>query len=128
MRIGELAAKVGLTASAIRYYEQEGLIEAAERISGKRCYDDGVLPQLKLIRLAQSAGFTIAEIKLLIQGYSQGKPLSRAWLEIAIQKQAEVEQKLFELGQMKAVLSELLKCQCVTIEACVNNALAHKFS
>jgi len=125
MRIGELATKMGVTNSAIRYYEQEGLIDAPERVSGKRVYDEGVVSQLKLIRLAQSAGFTISEIRLLIQGYDQGKPLSKAWLDIAVKKQAEVKQKIIELEQMNAVLSELLKCECATVEVCVNNALAH---
>ncbi len=124
MRIGELAAKMGVTPSAIRYYEQQGLMDTPERLSGKRIYDDGVLLQLKLIRLAQSAGFTISEIRMLSQGYKQGKPLSKAWLDIAVKKQEEVDQKLKELEQMKAVLNELLKCQCATVETCVSHALA----
>ena len=123
MKIGELAEKMGLTTSAIRYYEQEKLIEQPERISGQRNYDEAVLPKLKLIQLAQAAGFTIREIKILIQGYAEGQPLSEGWFQIATQKQEEVEQKIKKLIQMKAVLNELLKCQCATVEACVNHAL-----
>lgn len=126
MKIGELAAKMGLTTSAIRYYEQEGLIDQPERISGQRYYDESVFTKLKLIKLAQAAGFTIADIKTLVQGYAEGQVLSEGWFHIATQKQAEVEQKIKELVQMKAVLNELLKCQCETVEACVNHALNDK--
>ena len=84
------------------------------------------LPSLKLIQLAQAAGFTISETKTLIDGYAKGKPLSEGWFELATKKQVEVEQKIVELQEMKKVLNELVKCQCVTIEACVDNALIAK--
>ena len=122
MKIGELAKQMNVAASAIRYYEQEGLIDAPERISGQRHYDTAVLSKLKLIQLAQTAGFTIGEIRTLVQGYAAGKPLSEGWVEIATAKKKEVDEKIRELKQMKAVLGELLKCQCATVEACVNNA------
>lgn len=123
MKIGKLAEQMGIAPSTIRYYEQEGLIEAPERISGQRHYDESVLPKLKLIQLAQAAGFTIGEIRLLFQGYAAGKPLSEGWFEVATTKKREVDQKIRELKQMKAVLNELLECQCVTVEACVDHAL-----
>ena len=86
------------------------------------------MASLKLIQLAQSAGFSISEIKTLIDGYAQGKPISDGWYDLAIQKQLEVEQKINELQEMKQVLDELVKCQCVTVEACVGNALGAQAS
>ena len=128
MKIGELAQNLGIAASAIRYYEKEGLIDAPERVSGQRVYNSSVLSSLKLIQLAQAAGFTISEIKTLIDGYAEGKALSDGWVEMATKKQVEVEQKIVELQEMKKVLDELVKCQCVTVEACVDNALTGKAS
>lgn len=123
MKIGELAQHLGVAASAIRYYEKEGLIEAPERVSGQRIYNSSALSSLKLIQLAQAAGFTISEIKTLIDGYAEGKPLSDGWYDLAVQKKVKVEQKIVELQEMDKVLDELIKCQCVTVEACVDSAL-----
>ena len=123
MKIGELAQQLGIAASAIRYYEQQGLIEPPERISGQRVYDASALLNLKLIQLAQSAGFTISEVKILIQGYAEGAPLFEGWHKLAIKKQEELDQKIKELKQMKMVLDELLLCKCKTVEACVESAL-----
>jgi len=128
MKIGELAEQLGITASAIRYYEKEGLIDTPERVSGQRVYSSSVLSSLKLIQLAQAAGFTISEIKILVDGYAEGKPLSDGWFEMASKKQVEVEQKIVELQEMKKVLDELVKCQCITVEACVDSALAEATS
>ena len=64
--IGEVAKRAGIAASAIRFYEAEGLIPKAPRRSGRRMYDPSILDRLSLIELAKSAGFTMAEIKRLV--------------------------------------------------------------
>src|SRR6266699_3609691 len=73
MSIGEVARKMGLRSSAIRYYERLGLIPKAPRLSGRRCYDDRVLERLAMVRFAKHVGFSIAEIKVLLRGV-EGRP------------------------------------------------------
>lgn len=63
LTIGETARRAGVRPSALRYYESVGLLDAPRRISGRRRYDSQVLNRLSVIRLAQDAGFTIAEIR-----------------------------------------------------------------
>src|SRR5258708_26652994 len=63
MSIGEVARKMGLRSSAIRYYERLGLIPKAPRVSGRRRYDDRVLERLAMVRFAKHVGFSVAEIK-----------------------------------------------------------------
>ena len=57
LTIGAVAARTGLRASAIRYYESRGLLPVASRAAGKRVYDASVLARLAVIRLAKTAGF-----------------------------------------------------------------------
>ncbi|MCF6196292.1 MAG: MerR family transcriptional regulator, partial [Emcibacter sp.] len=65
-RIGEVAKRAGLAASAIRYYEREGLIPRADRKGNARVYGADIFDRLMLIELAKSAGFTIAETRKLV--------------------------------------------------------------
>src|SRR5918992_1339605 len=66
LTIGEVARRAGLQPSAIRYYEQIGLLPAPGRQSGRRRYDPAVLDRLTVIRVGQAAGLTLAEIRELV--------------------------------------------------------------
>lgn len=68
LRIGELAAQVSLRPSALRYYEQIGLIPPPERIGGQRAYPPSTVRRIALIRMAQQAGLPLAEIRALFAG------------------------------------------------------------
>jgi DNA-binding transcriptional MerR regulator len=78
MSIGEVARKMGLRSSAIRYYEKLGLIPKAPRLSGRRRYDERVLERLAMVRFAKHVGFSIAEIKVLLRGVD-GRPPPERW-------------------------------------------------
>ena len=65
LTIGEVADRTGVAASALRYYEREGLIPKARRRGGKRVWLEDVVDRLALIGLAKSAGFTVSEIRTL---------------------------------------------------------------
>ena len=62
--IGQVAERVGIATSAIRYYEAEGLLPRAERRSGRRVYDESVIERLAIIHLAKGAGFTVADTRV----------------------------------------------------------------
>ncbi len=61
LTIGEAAARAGIRASAIRYYERVGLIPPPERVSGRRRYEEGIVRRLELIAVAKEAGFSLDE-------------------------------------------------------------------
>ena len=63
MAIGEVARRAGVRASALRYYESIGILPAPRRVNGRRRYDGEVLELLTVVRVAQQAGFTAAEIR-----------------------------------------------------------------
>jgi MerR family redox-sensitive transcriptional activator SoxR len=69
--IGEVAKRAGIRASAIRYYESAGVLPAPQRVNGHRRYDSEVLDRLAVIQIAQQAGFTVAEIRTLFNGFTR---------------------------------------------------------
>jgi MerR family redox-sensitive transcriptional activator SoxR len=83
LSIGEVAERCGIAASAIRYYEREGLIGKAGRRGGRRVFAEAVLDELALVELAKSAGFTVAEIKQLLSGFKRSTPPSKRWQTLA---------------------------------------------
>lgn len=118
MTIGEVARRAGINASAIRYYEKAGLLAKPERVSGRRRYGPEVLELLALVRVAQQAGFTIAEIRTLMHGFSAETPPSERWRQLAAKKLPELEAKIGRTCAMKRLLERGLRCDCWSLEDC----------
>jgi MerR family transcriptional regulator, redox-sensitive transcriptional activator SoxR len=118
MTVGEAARRVGLRASALRYYESVGLIPPPQRVSGQRRYDEGVLKTLALIRTAQQAGLTIAEIHALFHEFPSETPPPERWQTLAQQKIADLDILIARAQNMKEMLAAVLKCECTTLDEC----------
>jgi DNA-binding transcriptional MerR regulator len=117
--ISEIARKVGLRASAIRYYEQIGILEPARRVSGQRRYDDTVLYRLAVVRRSQEAGFTLDEIRQLFFGFPLSTPVSQRWKKIAERKIVELDARMEQIQSMRKLLKKLQTCcDCETVERC----------
>ena len=84
MTIGQVAAESGLAASAIRFYEQEGVVPRPARIAGRRHYDASVPDQLAMLERAKACGFSLAEIRRLIHGFREGTPPSWRFPRICV--------------------------------------------
>ena len=119
--IGKLAQKAGIAPSAIRYYERIGLLPPAKRVSGKRLYDTGSLQRIGVIRLAQRAGFTIAEIQSLLHDFPRDTPPSERWQLLSRQKITEIDKLMLQLQEMKVLLEETLDCSCEKLEDCAKD-------
>ena len=119
MKIGDVAARLDMPASTIRYYEKIGLIEPQRRVSGRRMFDERALLALEFARLSQAAGFTIAETKSLLDAYARDPSVAGMWKSQAEKKQAAVRKQIEQLRRMDLILTELLSCKCSTLEQCV---------
>lgn len=117
-RIGEVAERSGIAASAIRFYETERLIPKPDRRNGQRVYPETVLDQLALIDLAKRAGFTVAEIKQLVAGFVSRTPPKKRWRALTGAKRAELDQRIAEAQRMKTVLELVERCHCPTLRDC----------
>ena len=120
MKIGELAARANLNASAIRYYEKMGLLAAPQRVGGQRRYPTDSLDRVLLIRFATDMGFTLAEIKLFLSGLRDNAPVGPRWRKLAARKLAKVEQTIACSLKLKSLLQGLLRCHCPSLQFCVN--------
>jgi MerR family redox-sensitive transcriptional activator SoxR len=123
MTIGEVAQRAGVRPSALRYYESIGLLPAARKVNGQRRYDPNILPTLGIIRMAQRAGFTIAEIQALFHDFPADAPPSARWQKLAQRKLTEVEDLMRRAATMKTLLLLLLECRCKTLDECFECAL-----
>lgn len=113
MTIGELAERTGIAASAIRYYEEKKLLRTPRRVSGRRVFDDDAIAELTVVQLAKDAGFTLAEIRQLVNDF----PVSR-WKRLAEKKLRDIELASSRLRMMTMLLEKLIKCQCFDLETC----------
>lgn len=118
LRIGEVAERSGIATSAIRFYESEGLIPRTSRISGWRVYDESIIDRLGLIDLAKRAGFTVAEIRKLLAGFSRRTPPGERWRAMTRAKLAELDERIAETERMKRVLRVVARCHCPTLADC----------
>lgn len=116
--IGEVARRAGLRTSALRYYEEVGVLPPAERVGGQRRYDEAVLARLAVVRLAQDLGFSMAEIRALVEGFDDVGVPSERWRELASEKLTEVDALIRHAEHMKQLLEESLQCGCLTLDAC----------
>ncbi|MFL5703226.1 MAG: MerR family transcriptional regulator, partial [Ktedonobacteraceae bacterium] len=91
LTIGEVAQRAGIRSSAIRYYESVEVLPVPQRVNGRRRYDARVFERLAVIQMAQQAGFTVAEIRTLFNGFAADTPASARWQELARQKLVEVD-------------------------------------
>lgn len=116
--IGVIARQAGVATSTIRYYERIRLLPPPKRGSGKRQYDSSILKKLGIIRVAQRAGFTIAEIQNLVHGFSDDAPPSKQWQSSAKEKIVELEGMIVQIQAMKLMLQNTLQEQCTSLEDC----------
>ncbi len=123
LSIGEVARRAGVRTSKIRYYESVGLLGAPARSGGRRTYDGEIIDALRVVQLAQQAGFTLAEVRRLLRDFDAATPASIRWRAMAERKLREVA-ALIELARRRQRLLEaLMSCDCGQLADCVRPTL-----
>ncbi|HEY0738700.1 MAG TPA: MerR family transcriptional regulator [Herpetosiphonaceae bacterium] len=118
LTIGEVARRAGIRTSALRYYESVGLLPAPRRVSGRRRYEAGIVQRVRVVQLAQAAGFTIAEIQTLLHGFAPDTPPAARWQRLAHDKLRELDAAIERIQTMKRILEMGLSCGCLRLEDC----------
>ena len=113
LTIGEVAERVGLRTSALRYYEDEGLLEPAARVGGRRRYEEDAVDRLVVIQFCRRLGFTLAEIRDLLADTDK-----RRWRRFVDAKLEEVEQAIADAQAMRAILLLSRDCDCLDVGEC----------
>jgi MerR family transcriptional regulator, redox-sensitive transcriptional activator SoxR len=118
LSIGEVAEKAGIAISAIRYYERNGLLPEAERVSGQRRFTEETVQRLGTIGVAKQAGFSLDEVRVLLTSIDEGAPAHEQIQALAARKLPEVEALVERAQRMRDWLNTASACDCESLEAC----------
>jgi len=117
--IGALARRTGLAASAIRFYETRGLIEAQRTGGNQRRYLRSDIRRLSFIVVAQRLGLALDEIERLMQSLPRGRtPSVLDWQRLARTMRAELDARMQLLTRARSRLDECIGCGCMSLDKC----------
>lgn len=117
--IGELAARSGLAASALRFYETVGLIESVRSTGNRRRFPRSTLRKVAFIRAAQNVGLTLEAIKAALDGLPSGRTPTKAdWESLSGQWAALLDEKIAALNRLRTSLGACVGCGCLSLERC----------
>jgi MerR family redox-sensitive transcriptional activator SoxR len=119
LTIGELAKRAGVATSALRFYEDRGLI-TSERTSGnQRRYPRATLRRVSLIRAAQEIGLTLGEVAVALETLPhQGTPTKRDWERLSRSWRARLDNQIAELEALRDELTDCIGCGCLSLKSC----------
>jgi MerR family copper efflux transcriptional regulator len=107
LRIGDVAARAGLTAATIRYYESVGLLAPASRSAkGYRHYAETAIEELRFIKKAQALGFALDEIREILTLSRSGRTPCSHVLDLAKRHLAAVEERIRQLSRFRGILAK----------------------
>lgn len=118
LRIGEVAERAGISVSAIRFYEREGLLPPPERVGGQRRFAPSTVERLGIIEVAKRAGFSLEEIHALLASTDEGAPAHEQLQALAARKLPEVEALIERAEAMRDWLSAASGCSCESLAGC----------
>ena len=117
LSIGDLAAATGLRTSAIRYYEDAGILPKPRRVSGQRRYEADTVDRLMLIRFCIRLGMRLADIRSLMTT-PRGTRAKEHWRRLVDRKLDEIAGLIDAAQGVERVLRESRDCDCVTLANC----------
>jgi MerR family transcriptional regulator, redox-sensitive transcriptional activator SoxR len=117
LSIGDVAAAVGLRTSAIRYYEEAGILPHPDRVGGKRRYHPDTVDRLMLIRFCSRLGMQLADIRSLM-ATPTGSRAKEHWRGLVDGKLHEITGLIKAAQGVERILRESRDCDCVTLESC----------
>jgi MerR family redox-sensitive transcriptional activator SoxR len=117
--IGEVAERSGVAASAIRFYETQGLL-APQRTSGnQRRYDRAVLRRIALIQAGKAAGIPLDEIRAALDTLPAGRtPTRRDWERFSRRWRKDLDERIETLEALRNRLTTCIGCGCLSIDRC----------
>lgn len=119
MLIGDMAARTGLSVSAIRFYEARGLIAPVRSPGGQRRFRRADIRRLSFIRIAQQLGLTIEDISAELNRLPSGRtPTGEDWARISRSIRASLDEQIASLVQVRNRLDGCIGCGCLSLKKC----------
>ncbi|HEV2013176.1 MAG TPA: MerR family transcriptional regulator [Candidatus Dormibacteraeota bacterium] len=117
LSIGDVAAASGLRTSAIRYYEDVGILPKPDRVSGKRRYNSDTVDRLLMIRFCSRLGMRLTDVRGLL-ATPRGSRAKDYWRRLVDGKLDEIDGLITAAQGVKRILRESRDCDCVTLSSC----------
>ena len=119
LTIGEVSRRSGVAASALRFYEERGLITSERAGAGHRRYPRPVLRRIAFIVFAQRVGLTLEEIGAELAKLPPGRaPNRRDWSRLSREWRSRIDERIAELERLRTGLTECIGCGCLSLERC----------
>lgn len=119
LTIGQVGLRTGLAVSAIRYYEEQGLITPGRNAGGQRRFERADIRRISFIKIAQQMGYSIAEIRGELSALPEGRTPTKAdWEKIARHFRKSLDEKIATLTRLRESLNSCIGCGCLSLKSC----------
>jgi MerR family redox-sensitive transcriptional activator SoxR len=119
LTIGAVADRSGLAASALRYYEGEGLVRSSRSPGGQRRFRREVLRRIAFIRIAQRVGLSLDEIRAALSTLPEGRTPTKAdWARLSRSWRPRLDDQITVLERLRDELTSCIGCGCLSFRAC----------
>lgn len=122
LTVAEVTHRSGFAASALRYYEREGLIQATRTSGGQRRYQRAVLRRLAFVRAARNVGLSLEEIAAELAVLPESRtPTKSDWHHISQDWRARLNEKIAAIEALRDRLDGCIGCGCLSLRSCTLN-------
>ena len=119
LTIGALAERSGVAASALRFYESQGLIQSSRSDGGQRRYEREVLRRVSFIRIAQQLDVSLEEIRSSMESLPDSRTPTKAdWQRLARSWRERLDDRIATLERLRDNLGDCIGCGCLSLKAC----------
>lgn len=119
LTIGELSARSGVAPSALRFYEERGLIHSVRTSGNQRRYERSELRRVSFIRIAQQVGVSLERIRdALAELPERRTPTKADWTRLSARWRADLDSRIALLERLRDTLDGCIGCGCLSLQAC----------
>ena len=119
LSVGDMARRAGVPVSTLHYYEAEGLIESWRTDANHRRFDRRELRRVAIIRVAQTLGIPLAEVRRVLDQIPRDGAVGKAvWADASAVWQQEIEERIALLQRLQSQLGHCIGCGCLSLENC----------
>ena len=116
---GAVSSRTGVAVSAIRFYEEQGLVGATRESSGHRRFERSTIRRISFIRICQQLGYSLDEIRIQLDSLPQGRtPNEQDWQRLAASFRRDIDARMAGLAQLKEKLDGCIGCGCLSLQRC----------
>lgn len=119
LAIGAISDRTGVAVSALRFYQEQGLIFSTRADSGHRRFERSTIRRVSFIRICQQLGYSLDQIKTQLDALPGNRtPSESDWQQLAQNFQQDIDERMAGLAQLKQKLDGCIGCGCLSLERC----------